>query len=364
MKNEIFYEKYRPRQISHIIGQNSVVTILKKTCEKEFFHHSYLLSGPFGTGKTSIARIIAGLVVCENRAQGSSVICGQCNACKAVQAGSSVDVFELDGASNSKIENTRSIIESSRYSPQQLKKKVFIIDECHRLSKAAMISLLKTLEEPPPTSVFILCTTEFESVPGEIVSRCQRLNFNSVSPLAISNFLSAFFTAKKIEFEQVAVDTISRACRGSVRDALEITQELIVLSEGKITAQNVSELLCLAGRKEIYDIVESISNGDMIAAFDVLENAISAGISCRSLLRDIAEVFRSIMISNISTKYVSDLTQSEKDFIEKIKNNFSIVNLASYITFFEEAERSFGVNINNRWVLEAVVAKIIDKQKG
>lgn len=362
-QNEIFYEKYRPRQISHVIGQDSVVKILKKSCEKNFFHHSYLLSGKHGTGKTSVSRIIATLLTCQNRQVGSFVTCGRCEACRSVQEGNAIDVFELDGASNSKIENTRSIIESSRYTPQQFKKKVFIIDECHRLSKAAMTSLLKTLEEPPETSVFILCTTEFESVPKEIVDRCQRLNFRPVSPAVISSFLNKLFTMKKIEFDQTALDTISITCHGSVRNALEISQEVIVLSEGKVTDENISELLGFIGRKEIYGIVEAISNADLLKAFDILENSLASGIDCRSIVNNLSEIFRSIMIGNISFNYVSDLTQSEREFINKIKSNFSAVNLANYIGIFEEAERSFDVNINNRWVLEAVVVKVIEKQK-
>jgi len=363
-QNEIFYEKYRPWQLAHVIGQDAVVKILQKSCEKEFFHHSYLLSGKYGTGKTSVARIIANLLTCENRTNGSSNICGKCSACTGIKEGSSVDIYELDGASNSKIENTRSIIENSKYSPVQFKYKVYIIDECHRLSNAAMTSLLKTLEEPPSTSVFILCTTDFEKVPKEIVSRCQRLNFKPVAPAVISNYLSKLFASKKVEIDQQALDSISIVCKGSVRDALEIAQELIVTASGPIHEKDVADLLGFAGRDEIYSIVSAMSDADLIRSFDFLEQILISGIDARLICEEMSIIFRNIMISKISSKYIQDMTKTEQKFIEEIKGKISMPNLISFLSYFEEAERAFGVNLNNRWVLEAVVVKIIDKQSG
>lgn len=363
-QNEIWYEKYRPWQLAHVIGQDTVVKVLTKTCEKEFFHHSYLLSGKHGTGKTSTARIIANLLVCEDRPKGSSVVCGKCNTCQSIKNGSSVDIYELDGASNSKIENTRSIIESSKYSPQQFKYKVYIIDECHRLSTAAMTSLLKTLEEPPSTSVFILCTTDFEKVPKEIVSRCQRLNFRPVAASVISSYLGRLFASKKVEIDQLALDSISIACKGSVRDALEIAQELVVTASGPIHEKDVAELLGFAGRDEIYSVVSAMCDADLIRSFDFLEQMLVSGVDARLICTEMSSIFRNIMISKISSKYIQEMTKTEQNFIEKIKDKISTSNLISFLSFFEEAERSFGVNLNNRWVLEAVVVKIIDKQTG
>lgn len=361
MSQEIFYEKYRPKQLAHVIGQEVPVKILSRSCAKEFFHHSYLFAGPHGTGKTSTARITAAILTCPNRAQGSAIICGKCPACVAALTGhGSTDIYELDGASNSKIENTRAIIESSRYAPQQFKRKVFIIDECHRLSSAAMTSLLKTLEEPPESVVFILCTTDLSKVPKEIISRCQPSYFKPVPPSAISSHLSRLFASRKLSVDSAACDCIATACRGSVRDAIEMAQEVSIISDGTtISEKDVSQFIGLAGRAEIYELIEAISNKNMIMSFDLLEAMISSNINIRTLSQELSCAFRNIMISKIDSKYINELTKTEQNFVNKVKEKFEIKDVANFISLFEESERAFEVNINNRWVLEATIVKII-----
>jgi len=365
-KNTTFYELYRPRQLSHIIGQESVVRTIKKSCEKDFFHHSYLLAGNFGTGKTSLARILASIFNCEKRQVGSFQVCSDnfCDSCASIRNGNCIDVHELDGASNTKVENTRSIIESSRYSPQNFKKKIFIIDECHRLSNAAMTSLLKTLEEPSPSSVFILCTTEIDKVPKEIISRCQKLIFKPVSLSIISSYLSKLFIKKNIDVSQEICDSIAISSRGSVRDAMELAQEIFIMSnDGKVTDQNLSDIIGMPGRNHLYKIIESISQDDLIGAFDVLEDLLISDSDSRSLCYELSSLFRSIMISKISKNYINNLTKTEKDFIISIEDKFDISKLSSILSDFENAERGFNININNKWVLESLIINIIDKLK-
>lgn len=361
LNNDVFYTKYRPKQLTQVIGQDIVTKILTKSCEKESFHHSYLLCGKHGTGKTTIGRIIATLLTCENRTQGSSIVCGKCDACLSVHSGNSLDVYELDGASNSKVENTRSIIESSRYAPQQFKKRVFIIDECHKLSNTAMTSLLKTLEEPSPTSVFILCTTDFVKIPKEIVSRCQRLHFKPVSANLISSYLEQLFRFKKIEVEKSAVDLIATSCGGSVRDALQLAQSACVLSDNKITEKTVADLLGVSGREMMYNIVDAISTEDLFKAMDILETMFSSNVDCRSVCDDLESIFRTLMLSTISEKFLYEITATEKKFIDSVKGKFKREHLVSFLSIFEEAQRALNVNINNKWVMEATLVKIIDR---
>lgn len=361
--NDIFYERYRPKQLSHVIGQEVPIKILLQSCVKDIFHHSYLMAGKHGTGKTSTARILAAIFTCPNRTKGSAVVCGKCPACLSAYTGNgSVDIYELDGASNSKIENTRSIIESSRYAPQQFAFKVFIIDECHRLSAAAMTSLLKTLEEPPNTSVFILCTTDISKVPKEIISRCQNLHFKPVSSSAISNHIARLFACKKIEIEQSAVDCIARACRGSVRDAMGMAQDVMIMHDGnKIQENDVSKLIGLVGRDEVYGLVKYISDKDTLSAFDLLEKMVSSNVNFRVVFEELCTAFRNIMVSKIDAKFIVDLTKSEQQCIITVKDKFEIKEIAGFLSYFEQAERAFEVNINNRLVLEAVIVNLIER---
>lgn len=359
--SDVFYTKYRPKQLSHIIGQDIVIKLLGKSCEKESFHHSYLLSGKYGTGKTSVARILATLLTCEKREVGSTTVCGKCDACLSVHNGNSVDIYELDGASNSKVENTRAIIESSRYSPQQFKKKVYIIDECHKLSNTAMTSLLKTLEEPAPSSVFILCTTDFVKVPKEIVSRCQRLNFKPVPSPLISSYLEKLFQHKQIQFDKSAVDLIAASSSGSVRDALQLAQSVCVVSGDRITESTVSEVLGVSGRELMYNLVGAIASKDLIRAIDIMETMFSSNVDCRVICEELESIFRVVMLSTISEQFLSDITSTEKKLVDSVKGKFGRSELVSFLGLFEEAERALSVNINNKWVMEAVIVKAIDK---
>jgi len=364
MSQEVFYQKYRPIQIAHVVGQELVTTIIKRSCKKENFHHSYLLSGKFGTGKTSVARILAAILTCENRKEGSSVVCHKCPGCLAAFDRGSQDIQELDAASNSGVENIRRIIDGSRYTPQDLNKRVFIIDEVHRLSAAAMTSLLKTLEEPPPTAVFILCTTEFEKVPPEIRSRCLKLHFKSLSYKLVSSYIGRLFSSKEIEIDASALDCIAKASRGSMRDALEIAQEVMLISNGeKIIESDVTGLVGMAGREELYSIVTSIAEGELLLSFDVLERIFESGISPRTLIDELGDIFRNIMISKVSNKFVEELVSTEQNVILSVKDKYEMNVLASMVAIFEDAQKAVDVNINNRWVLETVVVKIIDSIK-
>ena len=359
--NEIFYEKYRPKHLSHILGQSVAVNLLQRSCEKEWFHHSYLLSGKYGTGKTSIARLLAAMLVCENRKQGSSIVCHDCPGCRAAYGKGSPDVQELDAASNSGVENVRNLIEGSRYTPQDLKKRVIIIDEFHLLSTAAMKSLLKTLEEPPSTVVFILCTTEFQKVPPEIRSRCLNLFFSSISFQILSKYLGKLFASKKVEVEQGALDCLAKASRGSVRNALELSQEVMLLADGHVTEKLVTSLVGLAGREEVYSLVTAISDGNLLMAFDMLECIFESGVDPKTLAEELGAIFRNIMLVKVSKKFAGQLLLTEQEVIGKVESKFSTQALASILPIFEEAEKAFAVNVNSRWVLETVVVRLIDK---
>jgi DNA polymerase-3 subunit gamma/tau len=357
--NDVFYQKFRPKHLSHILGQKIAVKILQKSCEKETFHHSYLLSGKIGTGKTSVARLLAAMLTCENRKPGSSVVCHNCAGCRAAYGGGSSDIQEIDAASNSGVDNIRGIIDGSRYSPQELKRRVFIIDECHMLTTVAVKSLLKTLEEPSSTAVFILATTEFNKIPPDVRSRCMKLFFHEVPVQAVSEFIGKLFASKKIKIDKEALDCIARASRGSVRDALEIAQEVILLSDGEVTERAVSELVGMAGTEELYSLAMAISDKDILKSFDILATIFSSNVDCKTVLTELGEIFRSIMLSKVSKKFIENLVTSQQEIIKSVEDKFTVQGLASMLSIFEDSEKAFGVNINGRWVLEAAVVKII-----
>ncbi len=358
-----FYNTYRPVQLKHVIGQEIPIKILIKSVEKDYFHHSYLFAGQHGTGKTSTARILASILTCEERQSKQINVCGKCPACLSSHNGNgSIDIYELDGASNSKIENTRAVIESSRYSPQQFKNKVFIIDECHRLSSAAMTSLLKTLEEPPGTSTFILCTTDVSKVPKEIISRCQTLYFRPVSAGIIAKYLSRLFGSIKIEIEDSAIECIAKSCKGSVRDAIDLSQQVSMLyNSSKILEKDVSQLIGTLGREFIYNLIKMIGEKDLIGAFEILFQVVDSNVNLRTLCDEMAEVFRNLMLSEISSRFTDNLLPSERILTESLKKLFSVNDLAKLLNHFEEAEKCFSANINNRWIIEALIVNIINR---
>lgn len=242
MSYTALYRKFRPREFEDVRGQEHIVTTLKNQIQAGRIGHAYLFCGTRGTGKTTIAKIFAKAVNCENPAGGSP--CGQCASCKAIAAGNSMNVIEIDAASNNGVDNIREIREEVAYSPAEGKYKVYIIDEVHMLSIGAFNALLKTLEEPPSYVIFILATTEAHKIPITILSRCQRYDFRRITIEAISERLTELTKIEQVEAEPKAIRYLARAADGSMRDALSLLDQCIAFYLGeKLTYDRVLEVL-------------------------------------------------------------------------------------------------------------------------
>src|SRR6476646_7083496 len=251
------YRRHRPGSFDEVVGQQHVVRTLRNAVAEDKVHHAYLFVGSRGTGKTSLAKILASTLNCSNR--GSSLeACGECESCRAIAAGTSVDVIEMDAASNRSVDDVRDLRERVAYAPVGGHWKVYILDEAHMLTKEAWNAFLKTLEEPPPNTVFVLATTEAHRVMPTIADRCQRFDFQRPSLEQITTVLERVAAAEDIEVDEGAVATIARSAQGSFRDALGTLDQLVAFGGSRVGLDDVLQLLGAADAELLFDAVDAV----------------------------------------------------------------------------------------------------------
>ncbi|MCL5033314.1 MAG: DNA polymerase III subunit gamma/tau [Thermotogae bacterium] len=282
------YLKYRPKQFEEILGQDHVKLLLSNAVKSGKVSHSYLFSGPRGTGKTSVARILAKSVNCDHPVDGYDP-CNSCDSCVEIDTGRTLDVIEMDAASNRGIDEIRSIRDRVFYMPSKLKYKVYIIDEVHMLTREAFNALLKTLEEPPEKTIFILATTEIQKVPETIISRCQVLEFRRISPNIIRSKLEDVCKAEKIEYEIVALDHISKEAAGGMRDALSMLEGIARFSNEKVTLADTFSVLGDGPIETVESYITSILDGNVDALIHVVDSIKNQGTDVMNFLRSVVE---------------------------------------------------------------------------
>ena len=326
MSYQVLALKYRPLRLEDVIAQEHVTRTLARAVATGRVAHGYLFAGPRGTGKTTTARILAKALNCVDGP--TPTPCNQCSACKEITSGSSLDVLEIDAASNTGVDDIRTLRENIRYLPTSGKKRVYIIDEVHRLSGSAFDALLKTLEEPPAHAVFIFATTEPFKVPQTILSRTQRYDFRRVKTADLVAHLQKLAGLEGIEVEAEALFLIARKGEGSVRDALSLFDQMIALAEGKITREMTAAMLGVVDRQIFSRLLEIIAAGKTEPIFDLVQTLFDSGADITEFVNDLIDYLRNLLVqkSAADPDQFLDVSAAEKE------------SLVAQSAFFTEAD--------------------------
>ena len=296
----VLARKYRPQTFDQVVKQDHVTRTLSNAISAGRVAHAILFSGPRGTGKTSVARILAKAMNCKEGP--APVPCNKCISCKEITSGSAVDVFEIDGASNTGVDQIRELRENVKYMPGHSLYKIYIIDEVHMLSIAAFNALLKTLEEPPSHVMFVFATTEPRKIPITILSRCQRHDFRHIDVESISKYLKNICTKEGVEIALESLELIAREAGGSMRDGLSLLDQAISCTQGTITHEQVLDILGVIDREVIFHISKAILNGDITKVLDILDEIYSGGHEMKKLYADLIEHFRNLLVVKMGKK--------------------------------------------------------------
>ena len=309
--SQALYRKYRPKGWAEVIGQEHIVQTLKNAIAADRVGHAYLFAGPRGTGKTTLARLLAKAVNCLAE-DGDGRPCNKCDNCKAVNENRFLDLIEIDAASNTGVDDVRDLREKINFSPSHGKYKIYIIDEVHMLSTQAFNALLKTLEEPPPHAIFVLATTEIHKIPATVLSRCQRHEFRRVPLDEILKQLKMIAKAEKIQVDDEALSVIARQAAGGLRDAISLLDQLASTGT-RITLQLTQVVLGTATSQTVLDIVASIIDRQPGSGLNAIHNAINSGADSRTLARQIVDYLRGLMLIQMGNSDQVDTTRDIKE---------------------------------------------------
>ncbi|OGO77188.1 MAG: hypothetical protein A2Y23_01820 [Clostridiales bacterium GWB2_37_7] len=352
------YRKWRPRKFEDVFGQEHVTETIKNEIKSNKISHAYLLCGTRGTGKTSTARLLAKAVNCSKRVDFDP--CDSCNSCISINEGSSIDVIEIDAASNRGIDDIRNLREAIKFTPTMGKYKVYIIDEVHMLTNEAFNALLKTLEEPPAYVMFILATTEPHKLPATILSRCQRFDFKRISIQNIMNHLSAICKHEGMEAEDAALRIIARNADGAMRDALSILDQCAVYAGKNISERTVLEVLGISGDQHLMEIGEAILLGDASKSILIIDELSDGGKDINQFIKDITAHYRNLLMIKILDK-PEDVVDMSTEGIQALKScagQFTRESIVRCIKYLSELENEAKWYSNPRILLEVAVVRM------
>lgn len=328
----VLYQKYRPQNFSEIVGQNNIKTTLQNEILHNKVSHAYLFCGPRAVGKTTLARVLAKAINCQNRTSDNFEPCNECDSCLSISNFSNLDVIEIDAASNTGVDNVRdNIIALSRVKSSNNNFKVFIIDEVHMLSLSAFNALLKTLEEPPKNVIFILCTTEIHKVPATIISRCERFDFKRISINDMVTKLEHIIKNEGLEVDRDVLELISLKSDGHLRDAESLLSQIIAVSGDKINIDSANLIIPYNNIEENINFLEALSRKDASSAIKMINDISGSGVNLKNFLNDLIELLRKMILNKVSDSLSSslglDLNEKLEIKINNVNKNFSLESL-------------------------------------
>lgn len=359
MSYTALYRKFRPDNFDDVKGQDHIVTTLTNQIKANRIGHAYLFCGTRGTGKTTVAKILAKAVNCEHPVNGSP--CNECAMCKAIQAGTAMNVIEIDAASNNGVDNIREIREEVAYRPTEGKYKVYIIDEVHMLSTGAFNALLKTLEEPPSYVIFILATTEAHKIPITILSRCQRYDFHRISIDTIAARLSELLTAEGVEAEEKAVRYVAKKGDGSMRDALSLLDQCISFYLGQVlTYDKVLDVLGAVDTEVFSRLLRKVLSGDVTGSIHVLEDLITGGRELGQFVSDFTWYMRNLLLVKTSEnpEEAIDVSSENLKLLKEESGMTDVETLMRYIRIFSDLSNQIRFASQKRVLVEIALIKL------
>ncbi|MBQ7565545.1 MAG: DNA polymerase III subunit gamma/tau [Oscillospiraceae bacterium] len=354
---QALYRKYRPQTFDDVVGQGSVTETLKSQLDSGRLSHAYLFTGSRGTGKTSCAKILAKAVNCEQPQGGNP--CNRCAACRSIDAGSCVDVLEIDAASNNGVDHVRALRDEAVYTPSQVKKRVYIIDEVHMLSIAAFNALLKIIEEPPEHLLFILATTELHKVPATILSRCQRFSFRRIRQEDIADRLQFVAYQEKIDLQPDAAALLARLGDGALRDGLSLLDQCASASDGTVTRETVCGVLGLAGEQRTAELLLAIAAHDAPAALTVFGDLYAAGKDLAAMLGELGSLARDLLIAKTAPK-LADLSAVATEQRKQLADALSPAELLRVVSTVQQTASGFASSADRRLDTELCLLELCD----
>ncbi len=354
----VLARKWRPQRFEEVVGQQHITKTLQNAISQKRVAHAFLFTGARGVGKTSTARILAKALNCEKGPQISP--CDQCANCQEITHGTSMDVIEIDGASNRGIDEIRELRENVRYAPAKSRYKIYIIDEVHMLTKEAFNALLKTLEEPPPHIVFIFATTEPHKVPATILSRCQRYDFKRIPFREVTGSLKRIVEEEKIQISQRSLLSIARESEGSLRDAQSLLDQVIAYAGKTIRDEDIAEVLGLIDRKILSDTVEALARRDVERCLEVIEHVYHFGYDLQQFCRELLQYLRNLILMKVSQhpEGLMELPEEELELIKNQAGKFQLDQLNYLFSLLLKGEQEIAQSIFPRIMLEMTLIRM------
>lgn len=352
------YREWRPKTFDELVGQKQVTVTLKNQVQHGRVAHAYLLCGTRGTGKTSTAKILAKSVNCLNSKDGEP--CNECEMCKKIAHGISMDVTEMDAASHNGVDDIRAIIEEVQYPPQEAKFKVYIIDEVHMLSMGAVNAFLKTLEEPPKNVIFILATTDPQKLPITILSRCQRYDFKRIKNTDIQERLREIVSENAVFADDKSLSFIARMCDGAMRDALSILDQAIAMGDGKVVFDDVVAMLGVVTNENLLKLTDNIIQKDISKCIQVVDEIILSGKDISLFIKEMTTHMRNLMMVKVTDKpeEVLDMSEENIKLIQIQASKIRIEEIMRHINILQEAEEQSKYSKQSRVYLELAIIKM------